>query len=63
MIKSNSEILNVEIQSLTGEIIQIIRLLDNKASIDLSDLPNGMFILKLETRNGKKLTYKLIKKS
>ena len=63
IIKSNSEILNVEIQSLTGEIIQIIRLLDNKASLDLSDLPNGMFILKLETRNGKKLTYKLIKKS
>lgn len=51
----------VSIQSLTGQTIKQLILPPGQTSIDLQDLPNGMYLLHLHA-GGKSATHKLVKK-
>jgi hypothetical protein len=46
----------------SGQSIQSINLCENKGTINLKGLPNGMYILKIENRQGNVILKKLIKK-
>ncbi len=61
MIQSDYKINSVEIYDVAGRLIQVSKLNSNQSSQNISQLPKGMYILKIQTEKGL-VSYKLIKK-
>jgi hypothetical protein len=51
-IKSDHEILSVELISLMGQRISLEQVNADNHQINVSDLPTGVYIIKVETGNG-----------
>lgn len=64
MTKRSFDKISVSLMDISGRIIQIdkISMNGNTASIDISDKPNGIYILKIMTSDGGDQSFKVIKK-
>jgi len=60
-VKTDIPFEKLEIQSLTGERIQLIEPFDYNQSIDVSDLKKGIYLLVAANRNGNPLTQRIVK--
>lgn len=60
-IRSSSKILEILMYDLTGKLIRSIRPNDLKTSVNIEELPSGVYSVKIITEKGSKLT-KLLKK-
>ncbi|MFA5618815.1 MAG: M36 family metallopeptidase [Weeksellaceae bacterium] len=64
MTKESFDKISVSLMDIAGRIIQTnkISMNGNTASIDISDQPKGVYVLKIATANGENQSFKVIKK-
>jgi alpha-tubulin suppressor-like RCC1 family protein/ribosomal protein L27 len=52
IVSADAKILNIEISNMLGETIYLSQVNSDKASIDLSKEPNGIYVVKISTSKG-----------
>ncbi|HOK50973.1 MAG TPA: T9SS type A sorting domain-containing protein, partial [Bacteroidales bacterium] len=60
-IRSNANIYQVTVYSITGQACRVFKLNSNEAQLDLSTLNAGIYFIKAQTANGS-ITQRIIKK-